>query len=51
LKAVLEDSDRVENSIEWIFALMMQLYFLLSFFAWRASGFHANFTASGRNQM
>lgn len=48
LKSVLDDSDRVENSIEWIFALMMQLFFLLSFLAWRTSGFQANFSAGSR---
>lgn len=51
LKATLEDSDQAENVIEWIFALMMQLYFLLSFVAWRRSGFHAAFSVTKRNQM
>jgi hypothetical protein len=43
LKAMLEDSDRAENVIEWIFALMMQCFFLLSYFSWKISKFHANF--------
>jgi heme/copper-type cytochrome/quinol oxidase subunit 1 len=43
LKAMLEDSDRAENAIEWIFALMMQCFFLLSYFSWKISKFHANF--------
>ena len=51
LKATLEDSDQAENVIEWIFALMMQLYFLLSFIAWRRSGFHATFSVTKRPQI
>ena len=39
LKAILDDSDRAENRIEWVFALMMQLFFLLSYFCWKISGF------------
>jgi hypothetical protein len=44
LKAVLEDADAAENIIEWIFALLMQSYFLLSYFSWRATGFDASFS-------
>jgi hypothetical protein len=51
LKATLEDSDQAENVIEWIFALMMQLYFLLSFVAWRRSGFRAEFFVTNRRQI
>ena len=43
LKATLADSDPAENVIEWIFALLMQCYFVLTFFAWRNSGFHATY--------
>jgi hypothetical protein len=39
LKAVLENADAAENRIEWIFALLMQVYFLLSFVSWRGTGF------------
>lgn len=39
LKSVLENADRPENVIEWIFALMMQVFFLLSFYSWRSTGF------------
>jgi len=46
LKAILEDSNRAENVIEWIFALMMQSFFLLSYFSWKFSGFHASFGVS-----
>jgi hypothetical protein len=42
LKSLLEDADAVENTIEWIFALMMQVFFLLSYYSWRISGFQAN---------
>jgi len=44
LKAVLDDADASENIIEWIFALLMHSYFLLSYFAWRATGFDAAFS-------
>lgn len=39
LKSVLENADRPENVIEWIFALMMQVFFLLTYFSWRSTGF------------
>lgn len=39
LKATLADPDPAENVIEWISALLMHLYFVLSFFSWRDSGF------------
>jgi hypothetical protein len=44
LKAVLEDADPAENIIEWIFALLMQSYFLLSYFSWRATGYDVSFS-------
>ena len=44
LKAVLDDADAEENIIEWIFALLMHGYFLLSYFSWRATGFDASFS-------
>lgn len=39
--ALLEESDNAENVIEWNYAMIMQAYFVLSFFAWRATGFGA----------
>jgi hypothetical protein len=44
LKAILEDADAEENIIEWIFALLMHFYFLLSYFSWRVTGFDTSFT-------
>lgn len=41
LKATLADPDAAENIIEWIFALLMQVWFLLAWLAWR----HTDFTA------
>lgn len=41
LKATLEDPDAAENRIEWIFALLMQLYFVLSYVSWRETQFSA----------
>jgi hypothetical protein len=37
-KVLLADSNGVENSIEWASALLMQLWFVLLFFAWRRTG-------------
>lgn len=48
LKAVLADSDAAENMIEWIFAFLMQCYFVLTFFAWRDTEFHAGFVIRSR---
>ncbi len=39
LKAVLEDSGPAENRIEWIFAIQMQAYFVISYFCWRETQF------------
>ena len=44
LKNVLEDATASERIIEWIFALLMHFYFLLSYFSWRETGFDASFT-------
>lgn len=46
LKSVLADADQAENIIEWIVVVFMQLYFVLSYAAWRRSGFRARFAAS-----
>jgi len=39
LKATLDEPDAAENIIEWIAALMMQTYFVLSWFSWRTTQF------------
>jgi hypothetical protein len=44
LKAILEDSNPSENIIEWLFALMMQSYFILSYFTWRETGFSVSYS-------
>jgi len=41
LKSTLADPDPAENIIEWIFALLMHAYFVMSYFAWQATGFGA----------
>lgn len=38
-KAVIENHDPIENSIEWIAALSMQSFFVVLYFAWRGTGF------------
>jgi hypothetical protein len=44
LKSILEDSNPSEHVIEWIFALMMHSYFVLSYFSWRDTQFSAEFS-------
>lgn len=39
LKAVLEESRPAENRIEWVFAILMQVYFLITYFCWRETRF------------
>ena len=43
LKSTLADPDPAENIIEWIFALLMQSYFLLTWKAWRDTEFDGRF--------
>ena len=43
LKATLDNSRPAENRIEWIFAMQMQIYFLVSYVSWRDTGFSASF--------
>ena len=37
LRAVLTETDAIENRIEWIASVVMQGYFLVLFFAWRST--------------
>ena len=46
LKALLDDADAWENSIEWIASLMMQAWFVLLYVAWRRSGFRVVVTVN-----
>ena len=46
LKATLTDPDAAENMIEWIFALLMQLYFVLTYYSWRQTGFSGSFSVA-----
>lgn len=39
LKALLDNTDSAENRIEWISAVLMQVYFVTLYFAWRISNF------------
>jgi hypothetical protein len=50
LKATLADSDAAENRIEWVFAFLMQTYFVLSYFAWRETGFMVSFSTGSTGQ-
>ena len=46
LKAILDDAKQFENAIEWTFAILMHVYFLLSYISWRATGFTASFATT-----
>ena len=41
LKATLDDTDAIENTIEWIVATSMQFYLLIMFLAWQRTRFTA----------
>ena len=43
LKNTLGNPDPIENVIEWIFALLMHVFFLLSYLTWRDTGFSSRF--------
>ena len=38
-KVFLDETDKLENGIEWTAALLMQVWFVLLYCAWRRSGF------------
>jgi hypothetical protein len=42
LKSTLDDADPAENIVEWISALLMHIYFVLTYFAWTSTGFIAD---------
>lgn len=46
LKSTLDDADSAENVIEWIAALLMHFYFVLTFFTWRETGFAADWSVN-----
>ena len=37
-KMILDDTDALENRIEWTAALLMQCYYIVMYFAWRETG-------------
>ncbi|OGT19421.1 MAG: hypothetical protein A2V90_01200, partial [Gammaproteobacteria bacterium RBG_16_57_12] len=42
--ALHPDQPYRENIIEWNFALLLHLYFIITYFAWKSTGFNARFT-------
>ncbi len=44
VKNFVVDADRVANAVEWNFALLMQCFYLLTWRAWKATGFRATFS-------
>jgi hypothetical protein len=51
LKAILDDADAAENGIEWLAALMMQVYFVLSYYAWTDTRFEIDLTINPRKRL
>jgi len=47
LKATMADAGSPERVIEWIFGLLMHVYFVLSYFSWRDTGFAADWKIAG----
>lgn len=45
-KSLLSETDKIENRIEWIVALLMQVWFIQLFQAWRRSKFDVNISAT-----
>ena len=45
LKNFVADADAVENAVEWNFALLMQCFYLLTWRAWKSTGFTARLSA------
>jgi hypothetical protein len=45
IKPLLSEPDRLENAIEWIFALLLVSYYALTWSAWRETDFRAGFSA------
>ena len=50
LKSTLVNPDPAENVIEWIFALLMHVFFLLTYAAWRETGFDVAWTVQRPNR-
>lgn len=46
LQLAWDDYDRIEDTIEWIFAILMFLWFFPVFLAWRGTGFSARLRAT-----
>jgi hypothetical protein len=44
-KELTVNADQIENAIEWSAALLMQAWFVLLFFEWRASGLKIEISA------
>lgn len=48
LKLTLDDADSAENMIEWTSALLMHVYYVLTYFSWRDTAFGFNWTVELR---
>jgi len=50
LKSTLADPDPVENVIEWIFALLMHVYFLLTYISWKETKFDGRWAVNAASR-
>jgi hypothetical protein len=50
LWAFYDGHNRVDDAFEWVLTLLLQLHILVTYFAWRDSGFRASFAVSGRRE-
>lgn len=50
LGAFYDRYDELDDGFEWVLTLLMQLHILITYFAWRQSGFSARFTVAGRRR-
>lgn len=46
MKALLDDAAPIESRIEWVVSLMMQLYFIVGFYAWKHTGFGGKYAVT-----
>ena len=50
LWAFYDGYDRIEGAFAWVLLLLLQVHIFVTYFAWRDSGFKANFTVSGQRE-
>ena len=43
MKALIEDAGAIESRVEWTVSLMMQLWFVVSYYSWKVTGFSGRY--------